>query len=258
MRVVVCVKVVPDTTEPKRLGDQNLLVRTGVQGAINPMDDYALEVALKWKDAQPELEVVVLTMGPEDTRAIIKKSLAKGADRAVLVSDAALAGTDAIGTAQVLAAAIRKIGEVDAVLCGVRSSDGESAVVGPAIAELLDMPQLTTCKEAELDGTARHVTATREADGALEVARASLPALLTVTKASFEPRLANFKGIQAANKKEIVGWTAGDLGIAPPTRKILVTAAGEPPQRPASQVLTGSASEVAQKLAQYLTEQKLV
>ncbi|MBM3258356.1 MAG: electron transfer flavoprotein subunit beta/FixA family protein [Candidatus Sericytochromatia bacterium] len=258
MRVVVCVKVVPDTTEPKRLGDQHALVRSGVQGAVNPMDDYALEVALKWKDAQPDLDVVVLTMGPDDARAIIKKCLAKGADRAVLVSDAALAGTDAIGTARVLAAAIRKIGDVDAVLCGVRSSDGESAVVGPAVAELLDLPQLTTCKEADLDASARTVTANREVDGALEVARAGLPALLTVTKASFEPRLANFKGIQAANKKEILGWTTADLGIAPPARQVLVTAAGEPPQRPASQVLTGTAAEVAQKLAQYLTEQKLV
>ncbi|MEB3297977.1 MAG: electron transfer flavoprotein subunit beta/FixA family protein [Candidatus Sericytochromatia bacterium] len=258
MRVVVCVKIVPDTTEPKRLGDQHALVRTGVQGAVNPMDDYALEMALKWKDAQPDLEVVVLTMGPDDTRNNIKKCLAKGADRAVLVTDPALAGTDAIGTARILAAAIQKIGDVDAVLCGLRSSDGESALVGPALAEVLDLPQLTVCKEASLDVAGRSITATRDIEGSLEIARAGLPVLLTVTKATFEPRLANFKGIQAANKKEILGWSTADLGVAIPEKAVKVTAAGEPPQRPASVVLTGSAGEVARKLAQYLTEQKLV
>ncbi|MBU6428152.1 MAG: electron transfer flavoprotein subunit beta, partial [Cyanobacteria bacterium REEB65] len=147
----------------------------------------------------------------------------------------------------------------DVVLCGIRSSDGDCYLVGPAVAELLDLPQLTSAKDAQLqEGT---VTIQREADGALEVVRAKIPVLLTVTKAAFEPRLATFKGITAANKKEILGWSASDLGVANvgmATATVRVTAVTEPPARPQSQVLTGSAGEVARQLAHYLHEHKLV
>ena len=263
MRIVICVKHVPDTNEPKRLESDLTLLRTGVQSVINPMDEYALEVALKWKDADPSLELVILTMGPEDARGIIKKCLAKGADRAVLVSDAALAGSDALATARVLAAAIRKIGDVDAVLCGIRSSDGDCYLVGPALAELLELPQITFCKDGSLDQAARTVQMQREAEGAIEVVRATLPALITVTKALYEPRLASFKGITAANKKELLTWTLADVGVpgeqvGQANASVKVQAFKEPPARPQSQVVTGAPAELARKMVTYLQEQKLV
>ena len=259
MRVVVCVKHVPDTNEARRLETDLTLQRTGTQSAVNPMDEYALEVALKWKDADPSIETVVLTMGPEDARGSIKKCLAKGADRAVLVNDPALEGSDALATARVLAAAITKVGSVDAVLCGIRSTDGDCNLVGPALAELLDLPQITFAKDAQVSGN--QVQAQREAEGAIEVVRATLPALVAMTKAAFEPRLASFKGITAANKKEILLWSAADIGIREAGwahATVKVTAVQEPPARPQSQVLSGPATEVARQLVDYLHAQKLI
>ncbi|MBI6546864.1 MAG: electron transfer flavoprotein subunit beta/FixA family protein [Cyanobacteria bacterium NC_groundwater_1444_Ag_S-0.65um_54_12] len=263
MKIVVCVKYVPDTNEPKRLKSDLALQRNGVQSVINPMDEYALEIALKWKDADPALEVVTLTMGPEEAKGVIKKCLAKGADRAVLLQDPALGGSDALSTSRTLAAAIAKIGKVDAVLCGIRSSDGDCNVVGPAIAELLDWPQLTYCKEAQLDQAARYVQVQREADGALEIVRAALPVLLTVTKCAFEPRLATFKGITAANKKELLVWSLADLNLSANQvgwegATVKVMSFSEPPPRPAGQVLSGSPAEVARKMVEYLHTLKLV
>jgi electron transfer flavoprotein beta subunit len=261
--VTVCVLDNPDTNEPKRLEPDLTLVRAGVQSVISPMDEYALEVALKWKDADPALELVIVTMGPEDARGTIKKCLAKGADRAVLVADAALEGSDALATARTLAAAIRKVGDVDIVLCGIRSSDGESFLVAPAIAELLDLPQITFCKDGQLDATARTVRMQREAEGAIEIVRAKLPCLLAVTKAYYEPRLASFKGITAAAKKEILIWTLSDLGLAADQvglagATVKVQAVKEPPPRPQSQVVTGQAPELARRLVAFLHESKLV
>lgn len=263
MRVVVCVKHVPDTNEPKRFEADLTLLRAGVQSVINPMDEYALEVALKWKDADPTLELVVLTMGPEDAKGTIKKCLAKGADRAVLVSDAALEGSDTLGTAKALAAAIKKIGDVDAVLCGTRSSDGDCTLVGPAVAELLDLPQISFCKDGQLNQAERFVQMQREADGAIEVVRAKLPVLLTVAKALYEPRLASFKGITAAAKKELLVWTLADLGVAASEvglggTTVKLQSYKEPPARPQSQVVTGSAADLARKMVSYLHEMKLI
>lgn len=263
MRVVVCVKHVPDTNEPKRFEADLTLQRAGVQSVINPMDEYALEVALKWKDADPSLELVVLTMGPEDAKGTIKKCLAKGADRAVLVCDAAVEGSDALATAKVLAAAIKKIGDVDAVLCGIRSSDGDCSLVGSAVAELLDLPQITSCKDGQLNSGERFVQMQREADGAIEVVRAKLPVLAAVTKALYEPRLASFKGITAAAKKEMLTWSLADVGVAAAEvglggTTVKLQAYKEPPARPQSQVVTGSAADLAKKMATYLHEMKLV
>ena len=227
------------------------------------MDEYALEVALKLKDADPGLELVLLTMGPEDARGTIKKCLAKGADRAVLVSDTAVGGSDTLGTAKVLAAAIKKIGDVDVVLCGIRSSDGDCTLVGPAVAELLDLPQITFCKDGQLNQTDRFVQMQREGDGAIEVVRAKLPVLVAVAKALYEPRLASFKGITAAAKKEVLTWNLADLGVEGSEvglggTTVKLQAYNEPPARPQSQVVTGSAADLARKLVSYLHEMKLV
>lgn len=264
MRVVVCVKHVPDTNEPKRYAPETkTLVREGVQSIINPMDDYALEQVLQWKDAQSDLEVVVLTMGPESAKDTIKKALAKGADRAVLVSDPALAGSDYAVTARVLAAAIAKIGEVDLVMAGVRSSDSDTWMTGPAIAEHLGWPQLTYGKSGQLNALERWVQIDREIEGGLEIVRASLPALVTIGKIGTEPRLPSFKGIMAANKKEITTWSIAELGLTSDQvghagSKTRVVAILDPEPRPASQTLTGGAADVSQQLVRFLQSEKLI
>jgi electron transfer flavoprotein beta subunit len=264
VRVVVCVKHVPDTNEPKRYHPETkTLIRDGVQSIINPMDDYALEQVLQWKDAQPDLEVVVLTMGPEAAKDTIKKALAKGADRAVLVTDPALAGSDFQVVARVLAAAIQKIGDVDLVVAGVRSSDSDTYQTGPAIAEYLGWPQLTQGKSAQLNVGERYVQVEREVEGAVEIVRGTLPVLVTIGKIGTEPRLPSFKGIMAANKKEIQTLSVADLGLSPSEvgaagSKTRLVRVFDPEARPASVTFTGAAGEVTNKLVGYLQSEKLI
>ena len=264
MRVVVCLKHVPDTNEPKRFDPTTrTLVREGLQSIINPMDDYALEQVLQWKDSQPDLEVVTVTVGPEAARDTIKKALAKGADRAVLVTDPRLAGSDYLGVARALAAAIQQIGEVDLLVAGVRSSDSDTYQTAPSTAELLGWPQVTLGKQATLQAEERTVVVERDVEGAVEVVSSSLPALVTIGKISTEPRLPSFKGILAANKKELKALTLDDLGLTEDQvglvgAKTRVVAILDPEPRPASVTLTGAAGEVSRKLVDYLHGEKLV
>lgn len=263
MRVVVCLKHVPDTSEPKKFNPAtSTLVREGVQSAINPMDEYALEIALLAKD-EADLEVVLLCLGPESARDTIKKGLAKGADRAVLVTDPACAGSDVLGTSRALAAAIKKIGDVDLVLCGIRSSDGDTYQVGPALAERLGLPQLTFGRAAKINQGEKWIQVEREVEGGIEVTRAQLPALATIGKCSFEPRLPSFKGIMAANKKELLVWSAADLALSAdqvgaPGSSTTVVKVAEPEARPASKMLTGSPAEVARQLVSDLKAHKFI
>ncbi|MEB3186027.1 MAG: electron transfer flavoprotein subunit beta/FixA family protein [bacterium] len=264
MRVVVCLKHVPDTNEPKRYDPETrTLVREGLQSIINPMDDYALEQVLQWKDSNPDLEIVTVTVGPEAARDTIKKALAKGADRAVLVTDSRLAGSDYLGVARALAAAIQQIGEVDVLVAGVRSSDSDTYQTAPATAELLGWPQVTLGKQASLQTEDRTVVVERDVEGAVEVLTVGMPALVTIGKIATEPRLPSFKGIMAANKKELKALSLDDLGLAADqvgaagacTRVVSIL---DPEPRPAAMTLTGAAGEVSRKLVEYLHGEKLV
>ena len=208
MKIVVTVKQVPDPNSNFSLEADNTISREK-ESVLDPGDECGVEEGLQLKEAHGG-EVILVSMGPERAKDAIRKGLSMGADRAVLVSDASLAGADALLTAKVLAAAIKKE-EPDLVICATESYDGSTGMVPPMLAELLGMPQLTFAKKVEVDGSTIKVHR-QTADG-YQVVEASTPCLVTVTAAIAEPRYASLKGIMAARSKEIKQVALADLGV---------------------------------------------
>ncbi|MCL5962660.1 MAG: electron transfer flavoprotein subunit beta/FixA family protein [Chloroflexi bacterium] len=208
MNIVACVKQVPDTTAEKRLNSQLRLDRASVENILNPFDEYAVEAALQLKEKHGG-QVTVLCMGMASAKDALRKALAMGADKAVLISDAALEGSDAISTSYILAQALKKL-EYDLIICGMASTDSATAIVPGAVAEFLGLPQLTYANKLEAgDGK---VTINRQTEAGYAVVESSLPALVSVVKGINEPRYPSLKGIMAAKRAEITAWSVGDLG----------------------------------------------
>lgn len=214
MRILVCVKQVPDTTEIKIDPVTNTLIRAGVPSIVNPYDGYALEMAIRLKERYGA-EVLVVSMGPEQAKAALKECLAIGADRAWLISDRAFGGSDTLATSFVLSQAAawlkQELGGVDLILCGKQAIDGDTAQVGPEMAEHLDIAQITYASDIELTDGA--VLVKRENDDGYDRVRAKLPAVVTVTKIDGETRLPSIKGRMRASKAEIPVLTAQTLRI---------------------------------------------
>jgi electron transfer flavoprotein beta subunit len=208
LKIVVTVKQVPDPNSTLSLEADNSISREK-EVVLDPGDECGVEEGLQLKEAHGG-EVVLVSMGPERAKDAIRKGLSMGADRAVLVSDPALAGADALTTAKVLAAAIRKE-EPDLVICGTESYDGSTGMVPPMLAELLGFPQLTFAKKVEVDGSTIKVH--RQTGDGYQVVEAAAPALISVTAAIAEPRYASLKGIMAARSKEIKQVALGELGL---------------------------------------------
>ena len=210
MRIVVCVKQVPDTTEVKINPETGTLVREGVPSIINPFDSYALEEALRTRE-QHGGTVTVVSMGPPQARDVLRDAVAMGADDAVLLSDKRFAGADTLATAYTLARAIEKLGGADLILCGKQAIDGDTAQVGPGVAEELDIAHVTYVKKVVgFDGG--KVKVERMIEGGVEVVEASMPVLLTVLKDINQPRLPTLKGIMRAKRTEIKIWGLEDIG----------------------------------------------
>ena len=208
MKIVVTVKQVPDPNSNLTLEGDNSISREK-EAVLDPGDECGVEEGLQLKEAHGG-EVILVSMGPERAKDAIRKGLSMGADRAVLVSDAQLAGADALLTARVLAAAIKQE-EPDLVICATESYDGSTGMVPPMLAELLGMPQLTFAKHLEVDGG--KVTVHRQTEDGHQVVEAQAPALVSVTAGIAEPRYASLKGIMAARSKEIKQLSAADLGV---------------------------------------------
>ena len=213
MNMLVCVKQVPDTTEIKIDPVKNTLIRDGVPSILNPFDGYALEAAARIKDKDPSAKIVVLSMGPEQAKAVLKESLAIAADKAYLVSDRAFGGSDTLATSYIISETIKKIeeteGKFDAIFCGKQAIDGDTAQVGPEIAEHLGYPQVTYGLEAEVDGDL--VKVKKEMDDGAAVIGVKMPCVVTFTKPAWDPRYPTIKRKMAANKAEIPTLTAADL-----------------------------------------------
>ena len=177
-------KQVPDTTEIKIDPVKNTLIREGVPSIVNPFDGYALEAAARIKDKNPDTKIVALSMGPEQAKAALKECLAIAADKAYLVSDRAFGGSDTLATSYILSHTIQKVeeleGNFDAIFCGKQAIDGDTAQVGPEIAEHLDLPQVTYGLEAEADGGALRVR--KEVEEGVEVIAVRTPCVVTFTK----------------------------------------------------------------------------
>ena len=270
MNIVVCVKHVPDSQADRGFepGD-GTTDRAGVESRLSELDEYAVEEALKIVEAGGDAaggQVTVLTVGPEGAADAIKKALQMGAAAGVLVTDEAIAGSDAIATSLVIAEAVRKIGEagpVDLVLTGMASTDGVMSVVPAMVAERLGLPQVTYASELTVEGgSGGTVTIRRDGDASTQVIRAALPALVSVTDQINEPRYPSFKGIMSAKKKPVQTWSLADLGIDPSlvglaaswTSVETVTAA---PARTAGEVVKDE-GDGGLKLAEYLVGHKYV
>jgi electron transfer flavoprotein beta subunit len=208
LKIVVTVKQVPDPNSTLSLEADHTISREK-EVVLDPGDECGVEEGLQLKEAHGG-EVILVSMGPERARDAIRKGLSMGADRAVLITEAALAGADALTTAKVLAAAIKQE-EPDLVICATESYDGSTGMVPPMLAELLGFPQLTFAKKVEVEGSTIKVHR-QTADG-YQVVEAATPALVSVTGAIAEPRYASLKGIMAARSKEIKQVGASDLGV---------------------------------------------
>ena len=211
MKIVVCVKQVPDTTEIKINPETGTLIRDGVPAILNPDDANALEQALQIKDENPGSTVTVVTMGPPQAQEMLEECMAMGADDAVLLSDRALGGSDTWATSNAIAAGIKNIGEYDIIFAGRQAIDGDTAQVGPQIAEKLGIPQVTYVKNFELQDQSAIVE--RSLEDGYEKLKVKLPCVLTAIKELNVPRYMSVRGILRAAKTEVKVWNAADIGV---------------------------------------------
>lgn len=254
MRIAVCVKQVPDTSEVKVDPKTGTLIRDGVPSVINPFDQFAVEEAVRLRDAaEGGGEVVAISMGPPQAKSVLIHSLALGADKGVLLSDRAFAGADTWVTAYTLAMAIKKLGEFDLVLCGQQAVDGDTAQVGPEIAQMLGIPQITYVEKVDLEGN--KVVAKKQVDEGYEVIEAKMPVLLAfMTPSDFVPTNPPFSKITKAQKKPCETWTNAELGANPERLGLKgsftqVVRVYSPPKRDKALMLTGTPEDIAKQLA---------
>jgi electron transfer flavoprotein beta subunit len=216
MNIVVCVKQIPDPAAPQSFDAQHNLNRTG-KLILDEADTFGVEMALQLVDKAGDGEVTVVSMGSADDVGGIRNALAMGAAKAVIVSDVSLRGTDALGTAKVLAAVIKRISP-DLVLAATESSDGYTGTTPVQIAELLGLPSITFAKSVAIDGTT--VKVERQTDSGYDEVTVPLPALVTVTAGVVEPRYASFKGIMAAKSKPLEVLSVADLSLGTETGQV--------------------------------------
>lgn len=258
MRIVVLVKGVPDTWGDRKLNlETGLADRAASETVLDEIGERALEVALAHADQKADAEVVVLSMAPAESAATVRKGLQMGAHAAVHVADEALVGADLGLTAEVLAAAIRRTG-FDLVIAGNVSTDGAGGVMAAMVAELLDVPNLTTLSSVVIgDGT---VSGERGGDGATMQVSAELPAVISITEALPDARFPNFKGIMAAKKKPFETLTLADLGVdaddPAASRSIVLALSQKPPRQAGTKIV--DEGDAGQKLAEFLVSNRLV
>ena len=213
MNICVCMKQVPDTNEIKVDPETHTLIRKGVPSIVNPFDTYAQEVGVRLKE-QLGGKLIVISMGPEQAKEAIKSCLAVGADNGYLISSRSFGGSDTLATSYILSEAIKAVEEkeglkFDLILCGKQATDGDTAQVGPEIAEHLDLPQITYALDiVEKDG---EIQVKREHDAGYDMISTKLPAVVTVVKLPYEPRYPTIKSKMASRKKEITVITANDM-----------------------------------------------
>jgi electron transfer flavoprotein beta subunit len=260
MKIVVCVKEVPDPAAPRRIDPETRRLDRSGEGALNEFDTHALEEGLRLKEADADAEVVVVTMAPDRAVATLRKALAMGADRAVLVADDAAAGSDLVATGKVLAKAIERESP-DLVLVGQQGADSDGAVLSAVLADRLRLPLVSQAASLEIsDGTAR---SKRQTEFGYDVLEAPLPAVVAVSDAINEPRYPSLKGIMGAKKKPQETLSLSDLGLdageaGEPGSRTTVEALGEPPARGEAKRLEDEGGSSAEAIVAYLQESKLI
>jgi len=263
MRIICPVKRVPDTAAEKKVTSDLTVDRDAVETVLNANDEWSIEEAMRIKESRDDVEIIVLNMGPDNAQQTIRKALSYGLDGAIQVSDAAIAGSDAVATARVLAAALNDT-DWDLVIMGNQSSDARSMLVPAMLAEFLDVPALTYAKRLAVssDGS---VEADRETSMGHQTVTSTLPAIVSVVEAINEPRYPSFKGIMAAKKKPLdvkdiaaLGLSADDVGHAGSTTQVL-EANPKPPKQAGSKVADDGTGQVgAQALVDFLVANKFL
>ena len=210
-KILVCAKQVPDTNVIKINPKTGTLIRDGVPSILNPDDANALEEALKIKDKHPDTHITVVTMGPPQANDLLFECIAMGADEGILVSDRAVGGSDTWATSNTLDAAIKKIGEFDLILAGRQAIDGDTAQVGPQIAEKLHLPQVTYVEEFNIDDNMKDITVKRQLEDGYEIIKIQTPCMLTAIKELNTPRYMSMKGI--FGEKKMTTWNAKDIEV---------------------------------------------
>jgi electron transfer flavoprotein beta subunit len=259
MKIAVCVKEVPDATAHKRLDPGTKRLDRSGEGALNAFDANAVEEALRLKDATGEGEVVVVSMGPERALNSLRKALAMGADRAVLISDGGAAGSDLVATSLTLAKALERE-QPDLVLFGQQSSDSDGALLWGAVAERLKRPVISQVAELKLDGSS--LTGKRQTEFGYDVIAAPLPAVVAVSDAINEPRYPSLKGIMGAKKKPQETLSTADLGLSAEQvgeagSRTSVLGLNSPPSRGDSVKIEDDGS-APDKIVDFLAEKRLL
>jgi electron transfer flavoprotein beta subunit len=259
VNIVVCVKQVPDSWAEKKLDPSDKTEdRASVDAVMNELDEYGVEEALRLKEAHGG-EVTVVTMGPEKATETVRKALSMGADKAVLLTDESLHGSDAVQTATALAKVISGL-EYDLVIVGSESTDARMSIMGSLLAEALGLPQLTQARKVTVDGST--VSIERQTDTGYDVVEAQTPAVVGVVEKINEPRYPSFKGIMAAKKKPLTTMTVADAGLDAGTVGLANSFTGvseftNRPPRSAGQIVKDE-GDGGVKIAEFLAAQKIV
>jgi electron transfer flavoprotein beta subunit len=262
MKICVCIKQVPGTTKVEMDEETGVMKRDGIEGKMNPYDLYALETALKMK-ATKGAHVTVLTMGPPQAAAVVHEAYMMGADAGVLLSDRQFAGADVLATAYTLSQGIRKAGPFDLILCGKQTTDGDTAQVGPEMAEFLDIPHVTNVLRI-LKLEKESMVVDMDLPNAIQTAEISYPCLLTVEKGINQPRLPSFRLKLVTRDRAVHVLNMGDLADPDETRYGLTGSPTQvvrifPPEIDREKIVwTGSGDELADRVYDRLVEEKFV
>ena len=265
MHVVVCVKQVPDTTNVRINPETNTLMREGVESIVNPFDEYALEQGLMLKDSHGA-KLTVVSMGPPQAAAVLRESLARGADNAVLVSSRAFGGADTLATSYTIAQAIKKAcgGNVpDLVLFGKQAIDGDTAQVGPGVSEFLGVPLVTYVRKIAVDKEGTTFSVESVMDDGIATIEGRFPAVMTVLKEADAPRYASLAGAIRAAKSEVEILDEKDIGADPseiglkgsPTKVVTIF---PPPIKGGGEKIIASGAEAAKAIVDFLEKKGLV
>jgi len=258
-RIIVCLKQAIDVSQLKVDPATRQLMTASAPRKMSDFDKNALEEAIKIKEKLGTTEICTVTLSSEDAKAVLREGLAMGADKAFLVNDPAVKDVDTLGTAYVLAEAIRRIGEFSLILCGETSLDSFSGLVGPRLAELLNLPQMTSAKKITVDGDT--VTVERTLEDAVEAVKAKMPALVSVTREINQPRIPSLMMIMKASKKEIVMWALSDLkleGDKIASKIELVEVLAPKTERKKIKITGENVQEIADKLAKALVQEGVI
>lgn len=261
LRIIVCIKQVPSTTEVKIDPETGTLIREGIESTVNPFDLYAIEEGVRLKEKYGA-KVTAITMGPPQAENALREALALGCDSAVLLTDKAFAGADTLATSYTLSRGIRKIGPYDLIICGMKTTDGDTGQVGPGLAEELGIPHVSYVRKV-LSVEKNSITLERSLEDGYERVESPLPCLITVTKEINEPRLPSFRRKILAKRASIESWGAEEIGGSSerlglkgsPTRVVKVF---HPPPRVGGEIITGNPQVQVEKLVNRLKELKVL